>query len=360
MFRLRNKETADRIIRQLKNMNLNIQLMHVCGTHQDTLIRYGLDTRFRECGVNIRQGPGCPVCVTTAMEYEAAILLARRGVIITTFGDASRVPGLDNSLLGLRAEGHDVRIVYGIDDAVKIAEKTEKPVVFLGVGFETTAPSTAILILKGLPENFSILSCHRYVPPALNALLGMGEVKLQGLIEPGHVSTIIGVKPYEQISTQYHIPQVIAGFEPLDMLMAVYMLALQIKKGEARVENEYSRAVHYEGNVRALKALDEVFEPFDVDWRGFPVIRGSGMKIRDKYERLDARKVHEDCLREISHKAFEEPYGCRCGEVLRGITDSKDCPHFGTSCLPTRPIGPCMVSVEGSCNIEYRYKKVHV
>jgi hydrogenase expression/formation protein HypD len=183
----------------------------------------------------------------------------------------------------------------------------------------------------------------------------MGEVKLQGLIEPGHVSTIIGVKPYEQISTQYHIPQVIAGFEPLDMLMAVYMLAQQIRKGEAKVENEYSRAVHYEGNVRALKALGEVFEPFDVDWRGFPVIRGSGMKIRDKYERLDARKVHEDFLRKISHEAFEEPYGCRCGEILRGIADSKDCPHFGTKCLPTHPIGPCMVSIEGSCNIEFRY-----
>ncbi len=355
MFRFRNKETADRIFKQLKDMNLKIQLMHVCGTHQDTLVRYGLDTLFRECGIKIRQGPGCPVCVTTALEYEEAILLARKGIIIATFGDASRVPGLDNSLFGLRAEGHYVRIVYGIDDAVKMAENTEKKVVFFGVGFETTAPSTAVTILKGLPENFSILSCHRYVPPVLNALLGMGEVKLQGLIEPGHVSTIIGVKPYEQISKKYHIPQVIAGFEPLDMLMAVYMLALQIRKGEARVENEYSRAVRYEGNIKALKSLDEVFEPFDIYWRGFPVIRGSGMKIRDKYETVDARKVHEECLREISCKTFEETYGCRCGEVLRGIIDSKECPHFGTSCLPTHPIGPCMVSVEGSCNIEYKY-----
>jgi len=357
-FRFRDRKTADKIIALLKSMSLNIRLMHVCGTHQDTLIRYGLDSLFKECGITIRQGPGCPVCVTTMREYEEAITLARKGVTVTTFGDASRVLGKHSSLLDLRAEGCDVRIVYGIQDAVKIAEKTSRKVVFLGVGFETTAPSTAVMVLNGLPENFSVLNCHRYVPPALSALLEMGEFKLHGMIEPGHVSTIIGVKPYEEISERYKMPQVVAGFEPLDMLMAVYMLALQIRDGVAKVENEYSRIVRYEGNAKALKALSLVFKPFDVDWRGFPLIKGSGMKLRKEYEKFDARKIYEDELKDV--QALEDVAGCRCGEVLRGLIDSADCSLFGTKCQPTHPIGPCMVSMEGSCNIEFKYKKVHV
>lgn len=360
IFRFRDRETADKIVRLLKDMSLNIRIMHVCGTHQDTLVRFGLDSLFEECGITIRQGPGCPVCVTTVREYEEAVTLARSGIVVATFGDASKVPGKRHSLLDLRTEGYDVRIVYSIEDAVKLAEKIGRRVVFLGVGFETTAPSTAVMALKGLPENFSILNCHRYVPPALNALLDMGEFKIHGLIEPGHVSTIIGIKPYEEISRRYHISQVIAGFEPLDVLMAVYMLARQIKDGEARVENEYSRVVRHEGNVKALKVLSDVFEPFDVAWRGFPVIHGSGMKMRDAYEQFDARNTYEDELRDVSQEIFEDPKGCRCGEVLRGLIDSADCPLFGVRCTPTSPVGPCMVSAEGSCNIEYRYKKVHV
>ncbi|MFH0897581.1 MAG: hydrogenase formation protein HypD [Candidatus Bathyarchaeota archaeon] len=355
MFRLNDRETADRIVRALKSMRLNVCLMHVCGTHQDTLVRYGLDSLLRDCGVTVRQGPGCPVCVTTMKEYEEAATLAKEGIAVATFGDASRVPGQHGSLLDLRAEGCNVRIVYGIEDAVKIAEGTEKKVVFLGVGFETTAPSTAVMVLKGLPKNFSILNCHRYVPPALNALLGMGEVKLHGLIEPGHVSTIIGIKPYEEISKRYKIPQVIAGFEPLDMLMAVYMLACQIKNQEAKVENEYSRVVRYDGNVKALDALDRVFEPFDIDWRGFPIISESGMKLRKKYNGSDARKVYADELKDVAQNMFEDRTDCRCGEVLRGLIDSTDCPLFGKGCTPTHPTGPCMVSMEGSCNIEFKY-----
>ncbi len=355
MFRFRDRETADKVVSLLKGMKLNIRLMHVCGTHQDTLIRYGLDSLFQECGISIRQGPGCPVCVTTIREYEEAVALARAGVVVATFGDASRVSGRRGSLLALRAEGCDVRVVYGIGDAVKVAEETGKKVVFLGVGFETTAPSTAITVMGEPPGNFSVLSCHRYVPPALDALLGMGELRLDGLVEPGHVSTIIGVKPYEELSRKYGVPQVVAGFEPLDMLMAVYMLALQIRGGEARVENEYSRAVRYEGNVKALRALDEVFESFDVDWRGFPVIEGSGMRFRKRYERFDARKMYEDELRGLSQETFEEDTGCRCGEVLRGLIDPPECPLFGSACQPTRPVGPCMVSVEGSCNIAFKY-----
>ena len=357
MFRLRERETADRIVGLLKKLKLNIHLMHVCGTHQDTLVRFGLDTLLEECGIKIRQGPGCPVCVTPTREYEEACTLAKKGLVVTTFGDASRVPGRNKSLLELRAEGNDVRIVYGIEDAVKMAKQTNKDVVFLGVGFETTAPTTAITLMNDPPKNFSVISCHRYVPPALHVLLGKQGHTLQGMIEPGHVSTIIGVKPYEPLTEKYGIPQVIAGFEPLDMLMAVYMLAKQITRGEARVENEYSRAVQYEGNIKALKALDEVFEPFDTVWRGFPTIPDSGMKIRKTYEEFDARKIYEDKLKDISIDDSEAESACRCGDVLSGTMDSTDCPLFGSTCIPTHPVGPCMVSVEGSCNIEFRYGK---
>ena len=355
MFRYTNRKVADKVVEQLKIMNLRVRLMHICGTHQDTLIRYGLASLLKKCGITIRQGPGCPVCVTTAREFEEAMTIAKMGKIVTTFGDASKVPGRRGSLLDLRAEGYDIRIVYGIEDAIQMALKTRKEVVFMAIGFETTAPSTAVNIIRGLPKNFSVLCCHRYLPPALFSLLNMGEFTIHGLIEPGHVSTIIGLKPYEEISTRYHMPQVVAGFEPLDMLMAVYMLAKQIEKGEAKVENEYTRVVKFEGNIKALKMLNEAFEPFNVDWRGFPNIPGSGMKIKKKYEAVDARKIYEKELNSLAQEKFEGEKGCRCGDVLRGIIDSTDCPLFGQICSPTHPIGPCMVSIEGSCNIEYNY-----
>ncbi|MFH1327951.1 MAG: hydrogenase formation protein HypD [Candidatus Bathyarchaeota archaeon] len=355
MFRYRDKEVAKSIITRLKKLNAKIRIMHVCGTHQDTVVRYGLDYMFQTCGVDVRQGPGCPICVTTAREFEEAAILAMKGKIVASFGDAVRVPRRERSLLDLRAEGCDVRIVYSIEDAVKISKKTQKDTVFLAVGFETTAPSTASIILNKPPNNFSILNCHRYVPPVLNALLEMGELKIQGIIEPGHVSTIIGLRPYEELSKRYKIPQVVAGFEPLDMLMGVYMLALQIKRGEAKVENEYTRSVRDEGNVKALKVLDEVFEPYDVEWRGFPIVPNSGMRLRTEFEEYDARKVFEENLKDIEKMSFKKPEGCRCDEILRGLVDPMDCPLFRKVCNPDHPIGPCMVSIEGSCNIAHKY-----
>ncbi|MCS4541892.1 MAG: hydrogenase formation protein HypD [Euryarchaeota archaeon] len=355
MFRYRNKEVAQKIVKRLKEMNLNIRIMHVCGTHQDTLVRYGLDTLFRECGVEMRQGPGCPICVTTPKEYEEAITLAREGKVVATFGDAIRVPGITKSLADMRTEGNDIRVVYSIEDAVNSAKETQNDVIFLAIGFETTAPSTAATLLSDLPNNFSILTCHRYVPPALKALMEMGELKLHGLIDPGHVSTVIGMKPYEEISKKYHVPQVIAGFEPLDMLMGVYMLARQIKNGEAKVENEYTRSVRYEGNAKAIQVMNEVFEPFDLVWRGFSIIPNSGMKLKRRFEEYNAKKIYEDELKSVEEIKFEKPKGCRCDEILRGLVESKDCPLFGRACTPQHPVGPCMVSVEGSCNIEYKY-----
>ncbi|MHA1238498.1 MAG: hydrogenase formation protein HypD [Candidatus Odinarchaeia archaeon] len=360
MFRFRDKEYASKIISKIKRMNLKIRLMHACGTHQDTLVKFGLDTLLKTCGVEIRQGPGCPVCITTPREIEEAITLAKSGVILATFGDMVRVPGKNESLYSIRASGGDVRIVYSIEDAVEMSRKTKKDVVFMAIGFETTAPATAATLINNPPENFYILNCHRYFPPALIALLEMGEVKLDGLIEPGHVSTIVGVKPYEEISEKFHIPQVISGFEPLDMLVSIYMLARQIKNGEAKVENEYSRAVKYEGNKKALELLKLVFEPCDVAWRGFPIIPNSGMKLKSEFKKYDARIMFNTELKQLKNVSFEEPHGCKCREILRGLIEPEDCPLFGKACTPQHPIGPCMVSVEGACNINFKYGKHYI
>ena len=359
MFRYRDKTLAEKISKKLKDMRLNIRIMHVCGTHQDTIVRYGLDEIFRWCGVEVRQGPGCPVCVTTTREFGEAVALARNGKVLVTYGDVAKAPSRLGSLLDQRAKGCDVRIVYSVEDAVEIARRLKgKEVVFMAVGFETTAPSTAKILLEKPPENFSVLSCHRYIPPALHALLGMGELRFDGLIEPGHVSTIIGLKPYEEISLKYRIPQVVAGFEPLDMLMAVYMIAKQIERGEAKVENEYTRSVRFEGNPKALKVMDKVFQPSNAEWRGFPVIPDSRMTLKKEFEAYDARKRFEDELEKIDTRLFEEPKDCRCGEILRGLVNPGDCPLFGKVCTPEKPVGPCMVSVEGACNIQFKYRGV--
>lgn len=330
--------------------------MHVCGTHQDTLVKHGLDSLLKSCGIEIRQGPGCPVCVTTPKEIEEMLHLAKKNYIITTFGDMIRVPGEHESLQNMKEQGYDVRTVYSVEDAIDIAIKNkENDVIFMAVGFETTTPMNADVVLREPPSNFSMLCCHRVIPPALQAILEMGDVKLDGFIQPGHVSAIIGSKPYEFISERYHIPQVIAGFEPLDLLMAIWMLTRQLKQGEIKVENEYVRVVNHLGNVKAQTLIKNVFELCDIKWRGFPIIPHSGLKIKRKFEEFDARKKYEDDLIVVHEKEFTEPKGCRCGDVLRGIITSEKCPLFGKKCYPNNPVGPCMVSIEGSCNIHYRY-----
>ncbi|MGQ9583273.1 MAG: hydrogenase formation protein HypD [Thermoplasmatota archaeon] len=356
-FQLRDRALAERLLEKLKALGVRLRVMHVCGTHQDTLVRHGLEPLLAEANVEIRQGPGCPVCVTTPREIEEILLLAQAGKRVAAFGDMMRVPGPSGSLLQMQARGADVRVVYGVEDAVRLALGDGRETVFMAVGFETTAPGTALALRAKPPENFSVLTCHRTVPPALKALIEMGEVRLDGLIEPGHVSTIIGTRPYEPLSRKYRIPQVVAGFEPLDLLMAVYMLARQKKEGRAEVENEYSRVVRPEGNVRALELLESTFEPCDVAWRGFPVIPGSGLKLRAGLERWDARKRFADELAPLKDREFPEPKGCLCGEVLRGIREPQRCPLFGRRCRPDSPVGPCMVSAEGSCNILYKYGK---
>ncbi len=358
MADFQNRDMAKKVLDKIKDSGVEAKFMHVCGTHQDTLVRNGLDAMLEETGIRILQGPGCPVCVTTPNEIEEAIKLADSGIVVTVFGDMITVPGAKRSLAHAKGDGADVRIVYSIMDAMKMAkDQPEKDFMFMGIGFETTTPATSFALLSQPPENFSILSCHRTVPKALRALVNMGEVKLHGLIEPGHVSAIIGEEPYQFLSTEYNIPQVIAGFEPLDLLMSIYMLTQQIKEGRAEVENEYFRVVKPEGNPKAIEAMSKTLVECDVKWRGFPVIPETGLEISNKFEAHNTRKKYEDLLAPIWDMEIKEPAGCKCGEILRGIMEPQDCPLFGKACKPGNPVGPCMVSFEGGCAIAYKYGK---
>lgn len=352
-FKLRDEATAGRILSSLRRMDLDLRFMHVCGTHQDTLVRFGLEGPLQEAGIEIRQGPGCPVCVTTTREIVDAIALAQSGITLTVFGDMLKVPTPVGSLEDARASGADVRVVYSMEDAVGMAERRDR-VVFMAIGFETTVPTTAFPLIDGVPDNFSVYACHRVIPPALKALFEMGEIHIDGFIQPGHVATILGLEPFRPFSRIYKIPQVVSGFEPLDLLMSVYMLARQIQDGRCQVENEYRRVVRDEGNPRAVEAINAVFRPEDREWRGFPTIPDSALELRDEFDDHNARLIYEDVLR-VLPPVEEERSGCRCGEVLRGVIDSEQCPAFGKGCSPMRPMGPCMVSMEGSCNIKYRY-----
>lgn len=354
-FKYRDEETAKKILDRIRAMDVDVRLMHICGTHQDAIVRYGLEEMLNDVGVKIAQGPGCPVCVTTSREIADAITLARNGVTVTAFGDMMRVPTTAGSLFTAKAEGADVRIVYSIDDAVKMArDQPDKPLVFVGVGFETTAPSTCVpLHKKDCPENFSVYSCHRICPPIIETLFDLGENRIDGFIMPGHVAVITGTGMFIPVAEKHHVPQVIAGFEPLDILMACYMLCKQLKEGRAEVENEYTRLVRPEGNPVALRLMDETFTPVDRAWRGFPVIKKSALALKPEFEAHDATKVHEDILK-LTPEVDAEAKGCRCGDVLRGLIRSEDCPMFGRVCKPMNPMGPCMVSAEGNCSISYR------
>jgi hydrogenase expression/formation protein HypD len=277
-------------------------------------------------------------------------LLERKDITLTTFGDMARVPFEGKSFFYYKSKGYDVRVVYSVFDALEIAKNSSKPVVHFAIGFETTMPSTALAILDGV-ENFHVFSAHRFFVPAMEHLLSLGDVKIDGFINPGHVSTIVGVKAYEHIK----FPQVIAGFEPEDVMLALLMLVRMIKKGEVGVKNEYTRAVRYEGNLKAQEVMNEVFGREDWEWRGLGVVPNSGGAIRKEFEDFDATKVFEDVFEDFVPKEDPKKKACRCGELLRGLIDPTDCPLFMKACTPKTPIGPCMVSFEGTCNIWARF-----
>jgi hydrogenase expression/formation protein HypD len=319
-----------------------------------TIFRYGIRQALPET-ITMLSGPGCPICVTANADLDKAIALARiPGLVIATFGDALKVPGSRSSLQAARAEGADVRIVYSTLDALRIAEENpEKQVVFLGIGFETTAPTIAASVLQAEEEgltNYSVLSLHKLCPPVIKALLDSGEVALDGFICPGHVSAVTGSQAWEFIARDYGISCVVAGFEPLDVLQSVDMLVAQVERGEPRVEIAYRRGVQPAGNTEALRLMDKVFDPCPADWRGMGTIPDSGLKLKGKYQRFDAEMVFD-----IDPGPTREPDGCICGEILKGVKTPHDCPLFGKTCTPEEPVGPCMVSSEGSCSTYYRY-----
>lgn len=356
MFKYRDEETAKTILAKIKDMGMKNKIMHICGTHQDTIVRFGLEEMLLDAGIEIYQGPGCPVCVTTGKEIADAITLARNGVTVTAFGDMMRVPTEIGSLFDAKTDGADVRIVYSIEDAVKMAAQQTKPLVFVSVGFETTAPSTAVPLQKELPGNFSIYSCHRICPPIIEKIFSMGETKINGVIMPGHVAVITGLDMFYPVRDAFKIPQVVSGFEPLDVLMSCYMLTKQLHEGRADVENEYTRLVKDHGNPIARRLMDITFDKVDRPWRGFPMIKASALALKPEFAAHDANVVHKNILEKTPDVA-DEAGGCKCGEVLRGVIKSEQCPMFGKSCKPISPRGPCMVSDEGSCNIAYRYRK---
>jgi hydrogenase expression/formation protein HypD len=320
----------------------DLTFMHICGTHEAAIARAGLRAVLPE-RLKIVMGPGCPVCITPQGEIDAALELVEKGCIVATYGDLLRVPGTKGSL---ESSGGDVRVVQGVHKAVDIAQKTNKDVVFISVGFETTAPTVAATILARPPDNFSILSCHRIVPPAMKWLLEQGEAKLNGFMLPGHVCTVTGYADYEQ----FPVPQVVAGFEPEDILLGLVMLVRQVREGTHRVDNAYPRAVTREGNMKAKKLMFDVFEPSDVEWRGFPIIPKSGLILKKEFEQYDAQKKFGIVFKHVGkHSA------CICDKVLRGISQPSDCKLFGKICSPRSPVGPCMVSHEGACKIWHLY-----
>ncbi|MFC1899452.1 hydrogenase formation protein HypD [Chloroflexota bacterium] len=351
----RSTELGKGLISQIaRTSKTPVRFMEFCGGHTVTIFRYGIRQVLPET-LKMVSGPGCPVCVTANADLDKAIALSRvPGVIITTFGDMIRVPGSHSSLQEVKADGADVRIVYSTLDALKMAENNPtKPVIFLGVGFETTAPTIAASIIRAKErniKNYSVLSMHKITPPAIKVLLDSGEVKLQGLICPGHVSAITGSNAWEFIARDYGIPCVVAGFEPLDILKCIDMMVSQVEKGESRVEIAYRRGVTPEGNVAAQKYMEQVFQPGPGDWRGMGIVPLSGLTIREEYQDFNAELIFD-----IEPDELYEPEGCICGEVLRGVKTPKDCRLFAKACTPERPVGPCMVSSEGSCSAYYLY-----
>ena len=351
----RRSELAEGLISQIhRRSRTPARFMEFCGGHTVTIFRYGIRQVLPRT-LDMVSGPGCPICVTANADLDKAIAFSQiPEVIIATFGDMLKVPGSHSSLQQVKADGADVRMVYSTMDALKIAEDNpDKSVIFLGIGFETTAPTIAASILqaeeKGI-RNYYVLSLHKLCPPVIRALLDSGEVRLHGLICPGHVSAIIGSHPWEFIARDYGIPCVVSGFEPLDILQCVDMLVAQIENGESRVEIAYRRGVRPEGNQQALKLMEQVFEPCPAQWRGIGEVPDSGLKLREEYQHFDAELAFD-----IAPGLTYEPVGCICGDILRGVKTPADCRLFGKACTPEHPVGPCMVSSEGSCSAHYLY-----
>lgn len=353
----RNDEYAKKLVEKLNNISSKkINIMEVCGTHTMAIFRYGIRDVLPS-NVNLISGPGCPVCVTPQSYIDTAITLSQnKDVIIATFGDMMRVPGKKGSLSTQKAEGADVRVVYSPMDCLTMASQNpSKKIVFLSVGFETTAPMTAVTAIEAKKndlKNLFFFTAHKIVPPVMEALVQDKELKIDGFLLPGHVCAIIGTKPFEFLSEGYNIPGVVTGFEPLDILQGLDTLLSLISKKDHRIENEYKRIVKTQGNPIALEYLDKAFDIVDSSWRGLGRIPKSGLEFNNEYEDFDALKHFK-----IDYEEYDGSPGCKCGEILKGKIKPTDCPLFKKLCTPENPVGSCMVSSEGTCAAYYRYHK---
>jgi hydrogenase expression/formation protein HypD len=349
-------QMLDQLHMLVKGIDRPLKLMEVCGTHTVEIFRQGIRDVIPK-NITLLSGPGCPVCVTSVRDVDAAIAIAKNpAVILTTFGDMMRVPGGTQSMLEARSQGADIRVLYSPMDALSLAQQEkDREIVFFATGFETTSPLIAGTLAHAEQmgvKNFSIYTSHKLVPPALRALLDSSDVQVDGFILPGHVSTIIGRKPYDFVAEQYHKPSVITGFDAAEIVEGILMIARQIAQKRSEVEIQYRTVVRDEGNPRAMALLDTYFEPADAHWRGIGVIPQSGLQLKDQYGIFDANRKFSPPL-----STAAEPDLCSCGDILRGVKIPTECALFGTGCTPDAPVGPCMVSTEGSCAAYYKYGK---
>ncbi len=331
-------------------------LMEICGGQTHTIMRYGLD-ELLPANIELVHGPGCPVCVTPLETIDKALeLAARPEIILVSYGDMLRVPGSATDLFTVKAQGGDVRVVYSPTDALKIARQNpHRKVVFLAIGFETTAPANAMAVWQAKQEkigNFSVLVSHVLVPPAIRALMTSPDCRVNGFIAPGHVCAVVGYRDYETLVQDFRVPIVVGGFEPVDLLEAILMLVRQLEKGEARAENQYVRSVNYQGNLPAQRVMEQVFEVADQKWRGIGAIPASGLRVRDEYGDYDASRLFG-----LASITVDEPAECISAQVLQGLKKPTDCVAFGMRCTPQNPLGAPMVSSEGACAAYYNYRR---
>jgi hydrogenase expression/formation protein HypD len=348
-------ELSQKLVESIRQKSIHpINLMEFCGGHTVAILKYGINQLLPET-VKLLSGPGCPVCVTATRDIDKILVLSRnRGVIVATFGDLIRVPGSHSSLQQSRAEGNDIRIVYSALEALDIARQNPaRSVIMVGIGFETSAPTIAASVIQARQENlqnYFVLSLHKLTPPVMRALLDSGETSINGIICPGHVSAIIGSNPYSFIPAEYKIGCAVTGFEPLNILLGIFMLVQQFESHQPVVEIAYRQAVRPEGNLKALEIMNMVFETSSAWWRGIGEVASSGLVLNGAYQDFNAEKRFD-----LETFEVEEPKGCICGDILRAVKTPADCLLFNTICTPEHPVGPCMVSAEGACSAYYLY-----
>ncbi|MFC7019350.1 MULTISPECIES: hydrogenase formation protein HypD [Haloarcula] len=346
----RATELTDRLRALVDGVDRHLRVMHVCGSHEEAIAEFGLRSVLPD-GLTVAMGPGCPVCVTDLPEVDEAVALAETGHTVATYGDMVRVPGSDGSLADARSAGADVRTVYSAAEAVDVATETDGEVVFFATGFETTAAPTATVLRDGPPENFSVLSAHKYVPPAMDVVAAHPDTQVDGFLAAGHAATITGVDVFESVVENHGLPVVVGGFEPLDILAGLVILVEEISAGEASVTNAYPRCVDDAGNRAAREALWEVFERVPGKWRGVAEVPDATLELRESYAEYDARRQFDIDRPTVDDRTTE----CICGDIMGGRASPTDCDLFGTACTPTDPVGACMVSDEGPCHIQHAY-----